>query len=129
MRGGDYISTIAHFDLPVDDPQRAQKFYSELLDWKFNQVPVGPPYFLIETQDLEGKPGVGGGMGKRQAPDQKIVNYFGVVSIEESLAKVIKLGGKVIMPKNPVPGWGYLAICQDTESNIFSLWQEDKQAK
>ena len=38
--------------------------------------------------------------------------------------EVEKLGGKVVMPKTAVPGWGYLAICMDTENNTFGLWEE-----
>ncbi len=123
------MPTIAHFDLPADDLERAKKFYEKLFDWKFNQVPGPMPYYLIETADLGGNPGVGGGMGKRGAPDQRIMNYFGVSSVEESIAKVEKLGGKIIMPRTAVPGWGYLAICIDTENNTFGLWEEDKNAK
>lgn len=43
--------------------------------------------------------------------------------------KVKKLGGKIIMLKMPVPGWGYLAACVDTENNTFGLWEEDSSAK
>ena len=28
---------ISHFDIPVDDPERAQKFYNEVFDWKFEK--------------------------------------------------------------------------------------------
>jgi len=29
------MSRITHFDIPADDPARAQKFYKEVFDWKF----------------------------------------------------------------------------------------------
>jgi predicted enzyme related to lactoylglutathione lyase len=123
------MPTIVHFDLPVDDLERAKKFYKELFDWKINEV-FGPmPYCFIETTDMEGNPGVRGGMGNRGIPEQKITNYIGVPSVDEYLAKVEKLGGKIIMPRTTVPGWGYLAICVDTENNTFGLWKEDENAK
>jgi predicted enzyme related to lactoylglutathione lyase len=28
-----------------------------------------------------------------------------------------------------VPQMGYFAICQDTENNMFGLWETDKNAK
>ena len=59
------MPTIVHFDLPTDDPERAKKFCEKLFDWKFDKVPMPEPYYLIETKDLEGNPGVRGGMGKR----------------------------------------------------------------
>jgi len=124
------MATIVHFDVPVNDLERAKKFYETLLGWKFTSVPGMPmPYYLIETKDLKGKKSVGGGMGPRGAPDQKIVNYWGVDSIEKYLPKVESMGGKIIMPKTAVPGWGYLAVCMDPEGNTFGLFEEDKKAK
>ncbi len=123
------MPTIVHFDLPADDTERAKKFYEKLFDWKFNQVSMPEPFYLIETRDLNGNLSVGGGMGKRKLPEQHIMNYIGVPSIEEYLTKVKKLGGNIISPKTAVPGWGYLAICVDTENNNFGLWQEDKNAR
>lgn len=124
------MATITHFDLPADDLERAKTFYEKLFGWKFTAVTGMPmPYYLIETADLKGKKSVGGGIGPRGAPDQKIVNYMGVKSVEEHIEKVKSLGGSVTMPKTAVPGWGYLAVCTDTEGNIFGLWEEDKNAK
>ena len=123
------MPTIVHFDLPADDPERAKEFYEKLFDWKFNKVPMSVPYYLIETKDSQGNPGVGGGMGKRMLPGQTISNYIDVPSVDEYIAKVKSLGGNIVTPKTAVPGWGYLAICVDTENNTFGLWEEDKNAK
>ncbi|MDY6966541.1 MAG: VOC family protein [Halobacteriota archaeon] len=118
------MPTIVHFDLPADDLERAQEFYSKLFGWKFQKIPGPMQFYLIETDDLEGNMGVGGGMGKREEPDQNIMNYFGVSSVDEYVEEVKKLGGKIVMGRTEVPGWGYLAICIDTEGNKFGLWQE-----
>lgn len=123
------MPSIAHFDLPADEPERAKEFYEKLFGWKFNLLPGPMPYYLIETSDLTGAPAVGGGMGKRGAPDQRIMNYIGVASVDNYMTKVEELGGKIIMPKTAVQGWGYLAICIDTENNTFGLWQEDENAE
>jgi uncharacterized protein len=123
------MPTIVHFDIATDDPQRARKFYESLFGWNM----VGPPgmtdYYLIETKDLEGKQGVGGGLGKRGDPSQRITTYIGVDNIDEYSNKVEKLGGKIVLAKTPVPGWGYLATCLDTEGNTFGLWQIDNNAR
>ena len=65
------MPTIVHFDLPADDPERAKRFYEKLFDWKFNKVPMPTPYYLIETKDLEGNPGVGAGWGKEGCQDSR----------------------------------------------------------
>lgn len=52
-----------------------------------------------------------------------MINYFDVESIEESLAKVQYLGGRVVMQKTPISEMGYFAVCLDTEKNIFGIWE------
>ena len=123
------MPTIVHFDIGSEDPERARRFYETLFGWKMESPPGMNDYYLIETRDLEGQPGVGGGLGKRGEPGQRITSYIGVSSIDEYVAKVKQLGGKVVMPRMAVPGWGYLAVCFDTEDNMFGLWQEDRSAK
>ncbi|WP_406657431.1 VOC family protein [Methanolobus sp. ZRKC2] len=122
------MPTIVHIDIPTDDLERSKKFYSELFGWKFEHPPGMPNYYLIETKDLNGEEGVRGGMGLRGTPDQRMTSYIGVSSVEEYARKVEMSGGKVLN-KMPVPGWGYLAICLDTENNIFGLWEENENAK
>lgn len=122
------MASFVHFDLPADDLMRAKKFYESLFGWKFSGVP-GMDYFFIEMKDDQRNPGLAGGMGKRGSPEQRITNYIGVESVDGYTENVKKAGGKVLSPKMPVPGWGYLAICMDTEGNTFGLWQEDRSAK
>ena len=120
------MPTIVHFDIATDDPQRAKKFYESLFGWRLEGPPGMTDYYLFETKDLDGTRGVGGGLGKRGDPSQRITAYIGVENIDEHSKKVEELGGKVVQAKMPVPGWGYLSICIDTEGNTFGLWQEDK---
>ncbi len=122
------MATIVHFDVPAEDIERAKKFYSALFDWKFESFPE-MQYHLITTMDLAGAPGVGGGMGKRMDPSQRITNFFGVKSIDAAMKQVEQLGGTVVSGKMAVPTMGYLANCIDTEGNPFGLWEEDAGAK
>ena len=93
------MSTIVHFDVPAEDIHRAKKFYEKLFDWKIEAVPGPMEYFNISTKDDKGNEAVGGGMGQRGQPDQKITNYIGVDSIDVYIKKVEELGGKIMMPK------------------------------
>ena len=123
------MPTIVHFDISADNTERAKKFYEELFNWKIELLPGPVEYYLIETTALSGEQGVGGGIAKRNQPEDKITNFIGVDSLDEYILRVEKFGGKVIESKWPVPGWGYLAVCLDTENNVFGLWQDDKNAK
>jgi len=41
---------VSHFDIPVDDPVRAQKFYKKVFDWKFEKWD-GPMDYWMRTRD------------------------------------------------------------------------------
>ena len=124
------MAAIVHFDISADNQIRAKEFYEKLFDWKFQLLPGPMNYYLIDTKDLEGKRGIGGGMAKRENSQQAgITNFIGVASIDDSVKKVNELGGVIIQPKQVLPGWGFLALCTDTENNLFGLFQEDKDAK
>jgi len=122
------MPTIVHFDVPAEDIERAKKFYSTLLGWKFQSYPE-MQYNLITTTNMDGTPGVGGGMGKRMEPTQRMMNYFGVSSIDAAMKQVRSLGGSVLTEKMAVPRMGYLVNCVDTEGNLFGLWEEDTNAR
>jgi predicted enzyme related to lactoylglutathione lyase len=123
------MPTIVHFDIASEDPTRAKKFYEELFNWKMMSPPGYEDYYLVETEDAEGKPGLGGGLGKRGDPSQRITMYVGVDSVDEYISKIEKLGGKTVSPKMTVPGYGYLVTCMDTEGNTFGIWQPETGAK
>ena len=122
------MPTIVHFDVPADDPERAKKFYGGLFGWKFESYPA-MQYNLVATTNLDGTPGVGGGIGIRRDPSQRMISYFGVPSIDAAMKQVESLGGKIISEKMTVPGMGFLATCIDTEGNAFGLWEQNASAK
>jgi predicted enzyme related to lactoylglutathione lyase len=119
------MPTLVHFEIPVDNIDRARKFYSELFGWEINPIP-DMDYWLITTS---GEKAVGGGMMKRQNPEQSITNYIDVPSVDDYAAKVEALGGKVVMPKTAVPGMGYFLLFMDPENNPLGIWEDDKEAK
>ncbi len=120
------LGTIVHFDIAADDVERARKFYAELFEWKIEKVPGPMEYWLITPKNEKAVPG---GIMPKQQPWQAIYDYFAVPSIDEYAAKVVKLGGKIVVPKMPAPGEGYFAISLDTENNVFAIWETDPEAK
>lgn len=123
------VGSIVWFEIPADDTGRAKKFYGDLFGWKVNPMPGGvADYHHVDTGGADASPD--GGLMKRQNPGHRgITNFVAVTSVDESAAKVQKLGGTICMPKTPVPGMGYFAICLDTEGNTFGLWQSAPDAK
>jgi len=120
-------ASIVWFEIPADNPERAKKFYGSLFGWDIKLFPGMTEYWHIDTGGGDDTPD--GGMITRKHPEQPITNYVNVKSVTQSMAKVEKLGGKICMPKTPVPQMGYFAICQDTEHNTFALWEMNAAAK
>ncbi len=122
------MTTIVHFEIPSDNIERASKFYGSLFGWKMEKMQGPMEYLMFRTTDDKGKEVIGGGIMKRQMPDQGITNYIGVNSVDEYSKKVERAGGKVKVPKTEVPGFGWFAICLDTENNTFALWEMNPAA-
>ena len=66
---------------------------------------------------------------KRLHPQGSTYNSIDVQSVDEYAAKVEKSGGKVVVPKMTIPGVGYVAYCQDTEGNVFGIYQADRSVR
>jgi len=116
---------IVNFEIPADDLKRAQAFYAGLFGWEIKEVPGRKDYFTITST---GKNSVGGGLIKRFRPQQTIINYVDVPSIDEYISRVETLGGTIVVQKKAVRGSGYFAICRDTENNAFGIWEENINA-
>jgi uncharacterized protein len=121
--------TIVHFEIPANDVERLKRFYEEVFGWKITLLPGPIDYWLIQTvpTDQNGKlarPGVNGGMHKKDYPESKPINYFAVESISDFLDKIAKLGGKVTQPKQEVPMVGWIAAAEDPEGNQFALIEQ-----
>jgi predicted enzyme related to lactoylglutathione lyase len=124
--------TVVHFEIPADDVERAQKFYRDLFGWKIEKFagPTPMDYWSITTSAEKGGMGLlGGGMMKRQAPQQQITIYIDVPFVDDYVDKVKQLGGQVCFPKMAVPGMGYFAVCLDPENNGFGIWETNPNAK
>ncbi len=126
------MDKVVHFEIPADDIERAQKFYSETFGWKMNPVP-GMGYTILHTVEVDEKQmpresgAINGGMMQRRAPVSSPVVTINVADIDASLKKVEAKGGKIVMEKQKVGDMGYSAYVKDTEGNIIGLWQEIKR--
>jgi predicted enzyme related to lactoylglutathione lyase len=124
--------TIVHFEIPAKNTEKLKKFYSGVFGWKIekgSEEMSGPmEYWLIETVPVDKqqrpiRPGVNGGMYKKEDEKMKQVNYIAVESADEYIEKVKKLGGKIVNPKQEVPQVGWVAIAEDPEGNQFGILQ------
>lgn len=125
------MNKVVHFEIPVDDLERAKKFYG-IFDWELTDMP-GMNYTLITTVPVDQatrmptEPGaINGGMMKRAAQVPTPVVVVEVESIDGCLPKLAAAGGKMVMPKTAVADMGYVAYVKDTEGNVLGLWENKK---
>ena len=119
--------TIIHFEIPASDVEKVKKFYVDLFGWKIEKTP-NMEYYMVETVPMDEKgnllrPGVNGGLYKRDSPQQQALNYINVESVEEYSKKVTDLGGQIVVKKTEIPGMGWFAIAVDPEGNTFGLFE------
>jgi predicted enzyme related to lactoylglutathione lyase len=121
------MPTVQYFEIPADDMERAQKFYKQVFGWDMqkwdNKEDPDQEYYMFETRDDKGNFGIGGGMMKRQSPQHTITNYITVSSIDEYTSKIEQSGGMVMVPKTNVPDMGFIAVCLDSENNVFGIFE------
>jgi predicted enzyme related to lactoylglutathione lyase len=119
-------SRPTHFEIPVDDPDRAERFYASVFGWTFQRYPDAPQYYgMATTGDTE--PGINGALFQRRS-DSETTLTMSVDSIEEAAASIVEAGGKIVQDKTPIPSMGWFTTCEDTEGNRFGLFTNDPNA-
>ena len=122
------MDKVVHFEVPFDDGERATSFYHEAFGWQLNSMPQ-MQYTMVTTTPTDDQGmvaevgGINGGMLHRQGPITGPVITIGVENIDDSLARIEKLGGKVAIGKQAVGDMGFSAYVEDTEGNVIGLWQ------
>lgn len=118
-------NAVGWFDLYVSNMDRAVAFYESVLQQVLS--PIGDPTgetrmmgFPTEmaaygaggalVQSPDGRPGPGGTM-----------IYFSVSDCAIEASRVPAAGGRVVRPKFSIGEFGWVALCQDTEGNLFGL--------
>jgi predicted enzyme related to lactoylglutathione lyase len=116
-----------HFELGVENPQRALKFYREVFGWKTEIGEQEQQYWLLISEN-SAEPRVIGGLMTHTGKMPRVVNTIGVESLDETCLKVVAGGGKIVMEKTAIPGIGWQAYCVDTEGIYFGIHQRDPAA-
>jgi predicted enzyme related to lactoylglutathione lyase len=116
-------SRVVHFEIPIDDPDRAGAFYREIFGW--NVAKWGPIEYWTMTTGAEPGPGAEGALTPRAEAPEGVVVYIGVDEIDHAMAKVKDAGGTLVTEKLPIPAMGWSARFRDTEGNLIGLFQMD----
>lgn len=124
------MDKVVHFEIPFDNQKRAAKFYSDNFGWKLMDIPE-MEYTMVYTAKTDKKHmvaekgAINGGMFPRGKEAKTPIIVIGVDSIDETIKKVIKSGGKVVTPKQKIPNGSYARIA-DSEGNVIGLADSSK---
>ncbi len=113
-----------HFEIPVEDPDRAAAFYEKVFAWDIQKW-EGAPYWLVNSGP-DSEPGINGALGQKSDEFAVPVFVIGVDDIEAAMASVEEAGATIAVGKNPIPGVGYSAYFDDPEGNRMGLFQSDE---
>ena len=122
------MNKVVHFEIPYDDQNRAQKFYSDVFGWEINKFPDMEYYIATTaTSDEKGHPkesgAINGGLLPKDSTGEHPIIVIDVPEIDEHIIKVEASGGKTIMPKMKIGEFGLYARVADTEGNVIGIWQ------
>ena len=111
------------FEIPVNDLERARRFYESVLDVELAENEMGP-LKMAWFPMAPGAPGAAGtlveGSGYTPSHSGTLV-YFHVDDIESTLAKIDGSGGKTLTPKTGIGEYGFIAHFEDSEGNRVAL--------
>lgn len=133
------MNKVVHFEIPYDDKERSQKFYSEVFGWGITDMPEMnyTGVTTVETGEDHMPKEVGainGGMmahGQFEGKPSDVMPTSPVIamevdSIDEHLVKIKSAGGEVIMDKVSIGVMGFYAYAKDTEGNTIGIWESLK---
>lgn len=117
-------SRVIHFEIPIDDPDRAGAFYRRVFGWE--AAKWGPVDYWTMATGAEPGPGAEGALAPRRDAPEGVVVYIGVDDIDAAMSRVAEAGGTLLTGKMPIPTMGFSAHFRDSEGNLVGLFQADE---
>ncbi len=109
-------NAVMHWQMLSADPERTAAFYGRLFGWEVSNA-NGMGYREVRTGgDVDG--------GIWPAPPgapEAVQLYVAVEDIDAALAKVVELGGSVVMPRQVLPDGDAMALALDPLGRSFGL--------
>jgi predicted enzyme related to lactoylglutathione lyase len=116
-------NTINWFEIPTTDLTRAARFYELVLGTSlkhehFTATDMKMAVFAGPEDSVRGA--LIADKRRKPNPDGAIV-YLHARNLDESLGRIEKAGGSVVLPKTDIGEPGFIALVRDTEGNVVGL--------
>lgn len=115
---------VVHFEIPIDDGERATAFYEGAFGWQLDRF--GPLEYWTTTAG-EGE-GIGGALTRRDPDAPTLMFYIEVDDVDGALTRIERVGGHRLSERMPIPGVGWTAFFADSEDNRIGIFQPDPSA-
>ena len=110
-------SHVVHYEVTGKDGKALQKFYGDVFGWKIDTNNPGG-YGMVREPDLKLTGGIG---AAPQGSPGGVTFYVHTDDAKATLAKIERLGGKVVMPLTEVAPETTIALFADPEGHIIGL--------
>lgn len=129
------MDSVRAFNLPVDDMQRARRFYEKIFGWDVYPIPgSGGDFHAAHIAPVDGndepqvRGAINGGLFKRGTHGlRETFLEVTVPSIDEYLKRIVAEGGEIVREKSPMLDIAFYAVIKDTEGNAIGLWEDVKK--
>lgn len=119
------IGSIGWIDLTVENADQIRDFYRNVVGWNFTALEMGgySDYCMNQPADEKSVTGICHKRGgNAELPSQWLI-YITVADIEQSIARCIEGGGKVISELRSYGGQGKYCVIQDPAGAVAALFQ------
>jgi predicted enzyme related to lactoylglutathione lyase len=133
------MNPVVHFELPVEDRDRASDFYTNAFGWEAQKFgPEMGNYTVVATSergenDFPKNPGmINGGLFQKSSDNQYPSVVIAVDDIHEAMKAVEDAGGEVLGGSqgkdkpDDIPGVGLYSAIIDTEGNRVGVLQPNQ---
>ena len=122
---------VVHFEIYVQDMERAKAFYEAVLAVKLEKMPAPTAardadmwFFPMDKETGMSTYGAGGMLIKIEglaSGGSGTLVYFGCEDCAVQAARAAQLGGSVCREKTSIGEHGFFALAQDTEGNMIGF--------
>lgn len=108
---------VLQWQLVTTDPDRHATFYTDLFGWRTTTKNA-----LGYRQIIAGERGIHGGVWPAPPDAHSFVQLFiGVPDVEQSVARAVELGARVVVPVTALPDGEVMAVLADPCGVTFGL--------
>jgi len=114
---------VVHFEIPVENMDRAVRFYEAVFGYRLRRETVDG-YAMAIFPRADSGAGASGALAQgdvyKPAKTGPIL-YFDVDDIDATLARATALGATILYPKKDIGEAGFVAEIEDSEGNRIAL--------